>query len=124
MVNFFGSESEPRQDVFSRLSVAFTLSNKRMADKGGIYPMAPVKSLFKGKHHRHMIDSAGDYFYPSFAPRPYLRADVVKNRNAQCFSDPRQTQIKIRESRSTPTNSAAVLINASLEQIGRRAKHF
>ena len=63
--------------------VGFDGFQKRMADERRIDAVALVKGCLERKDHRHAINPTGDLAYPSFTPRPDLRAHVIENWNAQ-----------------------------------------
>src|SRR5882724_3849663 len=56
-----------------------------------------VKLLLKGKDHDHLADIFLDLLHASGAPGPDLRADKVKNWNAQAVQSAGQAQVEVGE---------------------------
>ena len=55
---------------------------ERMADKSGIDAAIPIELLFEGKDHQGFVDILSQQAYPSLAPRPELRANIIDDGNA------------------------------------------
>src|SRR5258708_567623 len=68
-----------------------------MADVADLDSVPPVELLLEREDHDHLADVLPDLLYPSGAPRPDLRADEIKNRNAQPIEIARQPQVEVRE---------------------------
>src|ERR1043166_2122954 len=68
-----------------------------MADELDRYTGLAIDILFERKNHEDAIRNLPDCLDPFRTPRPYLRTDVVDNRNAERLHAARKAEIEIRE---------------------------
>ena len=68
-----------------------------MAHVAHLNAVPGIELLLKRKDHNHLADVFLDLLHASGAPRPNLRTDKIKNRDAQAMQFARQPQVEIRE---------------------------
>ena len=68
----------------------------RMAHIVHLYRLLFVIIFFNTQANGHTINAARNFSYPSRPPCPYLRADIIQDRDTMTFSSPGNMDIKIR----------------------------
>jgi len=91
-----GIKMVPGGKPFAR-NLRLRLIRQRMADVADFDAVPRIKLLLKRKDHNHLADIFLDLLHASGTPCPDLRADKVKNWNAQAMQLTRQTQVEVGE---------------------------
>ena len=69
--------------------------HERVPQELHVDPGLSIDVHLKGKNHDHLVDKPRQRLDPAPAPRPHLRADIVKDRNARFAGGPRHSEVEV-----------------------------